>query len=117
MSDKQSDLLYYPIVLHHEDEGGYSVEVYDNRHDYTQGEDVEECMYMARDLIQCVYSCHFDKNTASMTLEDVSPDGTKFEDIKVKDKDIKLMVVMSPKELKEDNDYYKQIKKSDLINE
>lgn len=47
-----STKLFYPIILHPEDEGGYSVEIPDiNGGAWTQGETVNEATEMAEDLI------------------------------------------------------------------
>ncbi|MCK8624805.1 type II toxin-antitoxin system HicB family antitoxin [Apilactobacillus sp. M161] len=52
MINKSDNFLVYPVILHPELEGGYSVEVPDiNGGSWTQGETVEESLYMARDLI------------------------------------------------------------------
>ncbi|MCL0330549.1 type II toxin-antitoxin system HicB family antitoxin [Apilactobacillus xinyiensis] len=48
----KNNTLVYPVILHPEEEGGYSVKVPDiNGGSWTQGETIEECLYMARDLI------------------------------------------------------------------
>lgn len=47
--------LIYPIILHPESEGGYSVEIPDiNGGSWTQGETVDEAIMMAEDLIGTV---------------------------------------------------------------
>lgn len=43
--------LFYPVVLHKEEEGGYSVRVPDISGCNTQGETLEECYDMALDAI------------------------------------------------------------------
>lgn len=83
--------LIYPIVIHPELEGGYSVFVPDinkvSGGSATQGETLKECLYMARDLI------------GIMLIDKLEyPQPTSLEDIKVKSGDIKTIVDIDMKQ-------------------
>ena len=62
----------YPIILHPESAGGYSVDVPDLQIG-TQGETVAECIDMARDAIGLWGICQQDENRASPQPSTLSP--------------------------------------------
>ncbi|MDF7639953.1 type II toxin-antitoxin system HicB family antitoxin [Lactobacillus sp. ESL0791] len=69
---KNKDLLVYPIILHPENEGGFSVEIPDvEGGTWTQGEDMADAIYMASDAIG-----------ALLVDKSVYPKPSKLEDIK-----------------------------------
>lgn len=71
-------LVVYPIVLHPERDGGYSVEVPDIAGgSWTQGETIGECIEMAQDLIGTV-----------LQTEEEFPEPTPFEVLNLKTGDI-----------------------------
>ena len=50
----------YPVILKHLQEGGYAVRIPD-LDQFTQGEDLSDAIYMARDLIGTMYLCYSDE--------------------------------------------------------
>ncbi|MDF7639037.1 type II toxin-antitoxin system HicB family antitoxin [Lactobacillus sp. ESL0791] len=78
---KNKDFLTYPIILHPENEGGYSVEIPDvEGGTWTQGDDMADAIYMASDAIG-----------ALLVGKDEYPKPSKLEDIKTDSKAIKTV--------------------------
>lgn len=89
---KKNNLLIYPIILHSED-SGYSVEIPDIDHGtWTQGENLQDALMMAQDVI-------------GIMLEDVIdyPKATKLEDIQTTGNDIKTIVYLDMDEYRKNN--------------
>lgn len=98
------NILVYPVVLHPEDEG-YSVEIPDiDNGTWTQGDDLEDALLMAQDVI-------------GVMLEDKSdyPKPSKLENITVKDNDIKTIVYIDMEEYRKNNP--KTVRKSVTVPE
>jgi len=73
------NLLVYPVILHKETVGGFSVEVPDIG--WTQGDDPADALAMAQDLIG-----------TALADEDTVPSATPFDKITVSAPDMKALV-------------------------
>ena len=77
----QDTQIIYPIILHPENTGGYSVEIPDLADSWTQGDDPIEALEMARDLI------------GTLLIDEATfPTATPFEDLAVTAPAIKSLV-------------------------
>lgn len=86
------NILIYPVILHTEDKG-YSVEIPDiDDGTWTQGESLEDALFMAQDAV-------------GMMLEDKKdyPKPTKLEDIEVHNNDIKTLIYIDMEEYRRNN--------------
>ncbi|WEV42971.1 type II toxin-antitoxin system HicB family antitoxin [Lactobacillus sp. ESL0684] len=78
---KDKNILAYPIILHPEEQGGYSVEIPDIAGGtWTQGEDMADAIYMASDAIG-----------AMLVSEAKYPTPTPIEEIEVSDNEVKTI--------------------------
>jgi len=75
------NVVVYPIVLHPEDAGGYSVEIPDVGNSWTQGDNALEALEMAQDLIGTM-----------LVDESTFPSATPFESLTVSSPAIKTLV-------------------------
>jgi predicted RNase H-like HicB family nuclease len=89
----RKNVVTYPIILHSESDGGYSVEIPDVENgSWTQGETIEESILMAQDLIGAMLE---DKNEF--------PKATPLEDIEIGINDIKTIALVDMGQYRTEN--------------